>query len=292
MAFAGCWPLMPLPSPVAELALQHVRRARPLLGTLVEIGVSAAAALPHIHAGVDAAFAVIERVHTLMSYQDPDSELSRINRDAAMGAQQIDAHTYRVLLAALRFARLSDGAFDACVAGPDETANWRDIEMLDDGRVRYRRALRLNLSGIAKGYAVDAAVSALETLGFDNIMVNAGGDLRVVGAARSINLRHPLAAAHSAHTLILQDAALATSATYYSRRATQGGEVSALVDPRSGAAYIGNRSVSVRADNCMSADALTKVVLFAGAPIAEAALFACGAHAYVLDPEIHAAKAT
>jgi FAD:protein FMN transferase len=288
MAFAGCLPLMPLPSPVAELALQHVRRARPLLGTLVEIGVSARAALRQIHAYIDAAFATIERVHALMSYQDPDSELSRINRDAAISVQQIDPHTYRVLRAALEFARLSDGAFDPCVAGPEAIGNWRDIELFGDRHVRYRRGLRLDLSGIAKGYAVDAAMTTLEQFGLDNIMVNAGGDLRVAGAARSVNLRHPLATAHSARTLILQDAALATSAAYYSRRTTQDGEVSALVDPRSGAAYVGNRSVSVRAGNCMSADALTKVVIFASAPIAEAVLFACGAHAYVLDPGIRA----
>ncbi len=284
MAFAGCLPLMPSPSPAAELVLRHVRRARPLLGTLVEIGVSADATLTHIHACIDEAFAVVERVHTLMSYQDPDSELSRINRDAAISAQRIDPHTYLVLRAALRFAHLSDGAFDACVAAPNATANWRDIELLGDGRVRYRRALRLDFSGIAKGYAVDAAVSVLKNLGLDDIMVNAGGDLRVAGAARSINLRHPMATAHSGSTLTLQDAALATSAACYSRRAADRGDVSALVDPLSRAAYIGNRSVSVQADDCMSADALTKVVLFASTPIAEAALLACGARAYVLDP--------
>jgi thiamine biosynthesis lipoprotein len=60
------------------VALTADGKVRPLLGTLVEIAVSAKAALPHIHACIDAAFAAIERVHALMSYQDPDSELSRI----------------------------------------------------------------------------------------------------------------------------------------------------------------------------------------------------------------------
>ena len=64
------------------------------------------AALPaeKLHTAIWTAFAAIERVQALMSYHDPASELSRINRQAASSEQQIDAETYTVLEAALRFA--------------------------------------------------------------------------------------------------------------------------------------------------------------------------------------------
>lgn len=281
----------------AEAAFTQVRRARPLLGTVVEIDVIARAPDSHLHASIDAAFSIIERVHHLMSYQDPDSELSCINRDAHKQTQRVDGHTFRVLQAALHFARLSDGVFDPCVGRhledwgylprrslPQENVgSWRDIELIDGHGVRYLRALSVDLGGIAKGYAVDLAVRKLQELEIPNIIVNAGGDLRVAGdIPRSIHLRHPGAPERLARELPLKNAAVATSAAYFSRRSMQGRELSALIDPRDGKAYLGNRSISVRASDCMSADALTKVVLFAERSVAARCLALSDAQTYVL----------
>jgi FAD:protein FMN transferase len=281
----------------------EVRRARPLLGTLVEIRAVAAHAGVRLHAAIDAAFAAIERVQGLMSYHDPASELSRINREAASTEQRIHAQTYAVIEEALRMAALSDGAFDPCIGehlerwgylpssapARDRTCasggTWRDVQLVGPDRVRFARPVRLDLGGIAKGYAVDCAVHALQRAGVERLLVNAGGDLRIAGPwEQRIGLRHPEAPHHSAEVLTLRDAALATSAAYYSRRCVALGEVSALLDPRSVLPYLGNESVSVRAADCMSADALTKVVLFGPPEIAEQALAACGARACVLAP--------
>jgi len=151
--------------------------------------------------------------------------------------------------------------------------------------VRFGRPLRLDLGGIAKGYAVDRAVHALQSAGVEDILVNAGGDLRIAGRwTQNLRLRHPQAPHLSAEILTLRNAALATSATYYSRRRLGSGDVSALLDPRSAMPYIDSGSVSVRAADCMSADALTKVVLFATPEFAEQALAACGAQAFVQSP--------
>jgi len=289
---------MQSPSPAAETARTELRRARPLLGTVVDIGLSAVGSERALHAAIDAAFAVIERVQALLSYQDPDSELSRLNREAVHGARQVDAHTYRVLETALRLARSSDGAFDPCVAprleawgylprragSVDAAASWRDVELAADGKVRFLRPLRLDLGGIAKGYAVDLAVQSLQTLDGADIIVNAGGDLRVAGPTpQTIHLRHPCMPAAAAHPVTLRNAALATSGAYFSRRCTQGRTVSALVNPRSAEPYVGNRGITVRAADCMTADALTKVTLFAAAPIAARTLSECGAQALILE---------
>jgi FAD:protein FMN transferase len=278
---------MPSPSPRVETswaAYARRRRARPLLGTVVEIDAAADQPVEILQSAIEAGFASMECIHALMSCQDPGSELSRLNRNAGNHVQRVDAHTYRVLEAALHIARLSDGAFDPCVVRQD-SAGWRDVELLDGLRVRFLRPLCLDLGGIAKGYAVDLAVRTLQEMGIDQIAVNAGGDLRIAGPQpQSIRLRHPQDPSRLAHTVTLRNAALATSAAYYSRRLTQAGEVSALIDPRSGAPYTGNRSISVRSHDCITADALTKVVLFGEAGIAERCLSACHAEAYVLNP--------
>jgi thiamine biosynthesis lipoprotein len=280
------------PSPAAEWG--HLRRARPLLGTLVEIAVEGLGTDTDLHAAIDAAFARIGQVHALMSYHDPDSDLSRLNRDALRVPQRVDAHTYRVCEAALKIASLSDGAFDPTVAPRlesfellppsqlpwDRSASWRDIELCGGEQVRFHRPLRVDLGGIAKGYAVDLAVSELQRFHLESVLVNAGGDLRIAGRRpQFVHIRHPQRPLQSAHTLALQDAALATSAAYFSRR----GAISALVNARSGRPYVGDRSISVRACECMAADALTKVVLFAPESVASACLAAHAAQAYILE---------
>ncbi len=292
--------------------LLEVRRARPLLGTLVEIR---AASIPtsdldpghaareeaRLHAATDAALDQIDRVHRLMSYHDPDSELSRLNRCEPGRAQLVDPHTYHVVTAAVEFARLSGGAFDPCIADtltewgylPDtagsctrasHVASWEDIELLAGNRIRLKHPVRMDLGGIAKGYAVDLAVRTLQSANVTEILLNAGGDIRVSGTrTHEVFLRHPLAPTTGVHPLQLRNGALASSAAYFSRRSSGNGYVSALVDPRTQAPYIGDDTISIRADDCMTADALTKIVLFAPRVIAERMLDEFRAEAFVLQ---------
>jgi thiamine biosynthesis lipoprotein len=285
---------MPSPSPATE-----VRRARPLLGTLVDIQAAAAMPEARLHDALDRAFSAIGRVQALMSFHDPASELSRLNRQAAQQPVAVDPQTFEVLCAAVELSRLSRGAFDICIGAPlrhwgylpagegmaEPGADWRDIELLEGRRVRFHRPLCLDLGGIAKGHAVDRAVAALREAGVERALINAGGDLRAFGEAPwSVGLRHPLAPAHSVHALELRDEALATSANSFSRRRSGAGEVSPLLDPRSGRPWLGQASVSVRAADCLHADALTKVVLFAAPDLAGRVLEAHGAQAYLQQP--------
>jgi len=292
---------MPSPSHSTE-----VRRARPLLGTLVEV--RAAGAMPRelLHAAVDAAFAAVEQVHHRMSFHEAGSTVSALNREALRRPLPVDAQTWAVLAAAQRLSRLSEGAFDIAVgaplrdwgylpsvlpepAGPPFAGNWTDIELLDDCRVRFHRPLLIDLGGIAKGYAVDCAVAALRQAGVPAALVNAGGDLRSFGGPQQVQLRHAQAPARAAYALTLCDEALATSANYFSRRVGATGEVSPLLDPRRRKPWLGAASVSVRAAECISADALTKVVLFAAPEAAERVLATYGAQAYVQQPSAAAA---
>lgn len=281
--------------PLAARAAESLRRARPLLGTLVEIQVDGAGAAALT--AVENAFAAIAEVHRLMSFHEAGSDVAAINRGAHRRTVTVHPQTATVLRAALRISALSEGAFDISVGaalqgfgllpGDDEHTDggdWRDIALDENGGVRFRRALRVDLGGIAKGYAVDCAIEVLRAAGIVSALVNAGGDLRVLGTTK-IGLRDPRAPERLATTLTLRDQALATSAAYFSRREVGGRAVSALFDPRRHAAYVGTGSISVVADSCMVADALTKVVLFASPPLAERVLAEAGACAYLLGFE-------
>src|SRR5580704_14974817 len=106
----------------------EVRRARPLLGTFVDITAQGAGEA-ELHCAIDRAFAAIERVHRLMSFHDPDSDVSRMNRGAFPKGVTVHQWSWQVMLAAQTFARKSDGVFDITVASKPNAISWRDISL-------------------------------------------------------------------------------------------------------------------------------------------------------------------
>lgn len=254
-----------------------LRRLQPWLGTFVEIRVDG---LPPDAgmAAIDAAFAEVAAVHALMSFHDACSDLSRLHRSAAYAPVSVDPRTREVIEAAVAFASQSDGLFDPTIAPhlvhsgrlprptdsptPDPAAKWRDIDLVGDTAIRFRRPLWLDLGGIAKGYAVDRALEVLRVRGAISACVNAGGDLRRFGpAAESIELRHGVDAAHAIPAIELGDGAVASSVVDAGR--DRAGRLSCATHVRAvnGRAMRAGRAVSVIADTCMTADALTKIVL-------------------------------
>lgn len=253
-----------------------MRRAQPWLGTLVEITLEPDA----VADAASAAFKEIALVHRLMSFHCADSDVSRFNRAAAGAVIALDRHTWNVLHLADQVAQVSSGCFD--VACAPKLVRWgylpapaalpvcvpgtRPYELMADRRVRKFGSAWIDLGGIAKGYAVDLAIGALQRHGVGSACVNAGGDLRVIGPANwPVSVRSPRDPAAEGARLELCDAAIATSATYFSARRLAGGAtVSTLVDGRDGRALTAPVSVTVRAPTCAVADALTKVVMASG----------------------------
>lgn len=253
------------------------RRMKPALGTFVGIEVAGGERETLIVA-TERAFAEILKIHTLMSFHEEASDVSRLNRDAAQAAVQVDAHTFEVLESALKLSRESDGVFDITVASTlvkwgllpahewsaeGSEGRWQDIELLPDRRVRFARPLQVDLGGIAKGYAVDCAVGILQSFGVSSGIVNAGGDLRVFGdQAQMIYVRDPADPQRSLPLGEIGNEAVATSAPCFSFTEHAGQRVSHFVNTRNGNSFVEDESVSVIAPRCMDADALTKVVLF------------------------------
>lgn len=277
------------------MSVDAIRRARPLLGTLVEI----AARGPAAEAAVAAAFRAVERVHDLMSYHDPDSDLSRLNRGAAARAVTVHSWTWQVLQAAREFSAASGGLFDITVAPAlsrlgylprhggfpraSGHADWRDVELLSRCRVRFARPLRIDLGGIAKGFAVDRAIDSLRASGMRAGRVNAGGDLRRFGpGVETLHVRHPHAPSLLLPLAEMCEGAAATSAGYFAPKQRDGRTLSPHIDPRTGRPLGTNASATVLAADCMTADALTKAVL-ADCPAALPVLERFGARTLLLD---------
>ena len=219
----------------------------------------------------------------------PDSELTRLNAHAGRPVP-VGALLYRVLDTALAAARATGGVYDPTMgrqlarlgydrsfeqvparsprrgpAGPG--GGWREVRMDRAARlVTLPPGVGVDLGGIAKGMAVDAAVERLGQAGVGPVMVNAGGDLRVGGRppgggdwwividGRRARLRVPLAAG-----------ALATSGIAR-RRWSQGGERRHhLLDPRTGEpARTGLWSVTAVAGSCAQAEVAAKVAFVLG----------------------------
>jgi thiamine biosynthesis lipoprotein len=280
----------------------QIRSARPALGTLVHIDAQAATPA-QAQTAVHDAFAAIAEIERQLSYHRPDSELNRLHQHASQQPQRVSPTTWRLLQHSLALAHASAGAFDptaiaalvrhglrpappvSCPPAAAE-ASWADIELLPEQRqVRFRRPLWLDLGGIAKGYAVDAAITALQEAGATAGCVNAGGDLRHFGPSpQPLLVRHPGQPGELLPLGQLSAGAAATSAAYFQHPAgpRTGQPVSPLYDPRRQALPPSGLSVTVLADHCWLADGLTKVVALLGVEAAEL-LADYGAEAALLD---------
>ena len=248
-----------------------------MMGTFVEIGIDEPSlGDASIERAMAAAFAAAERVAASMSFHDPGSELSRLNASASGHQVVVDAALYDVLLHARRLFDASNGLFD-CTVGANlvahgllprrgdailqDGASFDDVVLLGESRVAYRRPLCIDLGGIAKGYAVDRAVESLVESGVTTAVVNAGGDLRVLGSDPvAIHLRD-LAGDRLIEAGLLSDGAIATSLPYRSGTAQS---PSAIVDPRARRLVEHRTMCSVIAPTCVIADGLTKVLVIAG----------------------------
>jgi len=247
----------------------EIRRCRPLLGTLVEIACQGS---PR---DIDCAFTAMEKVHRLMSFHDPTSDVARINRHAWHRPVKVHPWTWRVLKSAQEFSRKSDGVFDITMARqlvkwdylprPDTRLcsgeSWRDIVLDDEYNIRFRRRMIVDLGGIAKGFAVDRAVRALKSNAVTAGIVNAGGDLRTFGSpSELVYVRHPVEPTRIAGAVRLRERAMATSGIYFELRKYRGRYVGPIVDGRTSQPACELISVSVAAAECMVADAMTKIV--------------------------------
>lgn len=239
----------------------------------------------------------LEEVDAAMSTWRADSELSRFNARRTTDWVPISPALHAVLQTALALSTLTDGAFDVTVGpvvnlwgfGPTrrpstppadsalaaarERVGYRLLEVADDPpRLRKRRVdVYIDLSAIAKGYAVDRVADWLRQTGHGDFLVEIGGELssrgrRADGTPWQVGVAWPEAdTAEVARVIALENTALATSGDYRQYFEFEGRRYSHEIDPATGRPIThALASVTVLDAACMRADALATGLLVLG----------------------------
>ncbi|MFO0554935.1 MAG: FAD:protein FMN transferase [Polyangiaceae bacterium] len=246
---------------------------------------------------LDAAFAEIQRLEKLMSTWVATSEVSQINDGAGTTAVKVGPDVEAVIAKSLWIAKESGGVFDITFeamkglwrfdqGGVDEVPSDAAIQqarklidyrnvLLDPSAhtVKLAKAgVRINLGGIAKGYAVDAAVRVLDAAGLRSFFVQAGGDLFVRGrkpdgSRYRVGIRDPRSDDPNDFfaRIEVEDHAFSTAGDYERAFVKDGRRYHHIIDPRTGYPATAARSVTIWAADAFTADAIDDAVFILGA---------------------------
>tara|TARA_Y100000310_G_scaffold339022_1_gene430398 strand:+ start:25826 stop:26770 length:945 start_codon:yes stop_codon:yes gene_type:complete len=262
---------------------QRLSSTRELMGTIVTITV-----IGEDSAAIELAFKEIEKVESLMSRYDPDSQVSALNSEGYI--ENADTLLINVLRKAEYYSAISNGAFDVTVQPllelytesfrrkrkpPSDAEIKETLKLVDYANIMIagdkvsfsKEGMKITLGGIAKGYAVDRAVEVLKQNGIKHALVNAGGDMRAIGSKGvedwSIALRNPRDETDYITVIKLNDKAVATSGDY--ERYFIDKSQHHIINPKTGKSALGLISVTVITDKAIDADALATSVFVLGA---------------------------
>jgi len=269
---------------VLKLRVQPLKRSEMIMGTTVEITV-----IPANEEAVREAFLAIRKVDQLMSIYKPDSEVSLLNQQ---GENQLSPETIQVIQEAIKFAGMTEGVFDiTCrplinlwkkakkeqkIPSPEEIEQARKLVdyrkiILKGNLVKLSEpGMKIDLGGIAKGYAVDKAIEVLKTKGVRRALVNAGGDLYALGTPGwgkkwTVGVQDPRNLEEILTTIEASDCGIATSGDYRRYFILEGQRFSHIVDPRTGQTVEEvPMSVTIIAPDATTADALATGVFVLG----------------------------
>jgi thiamine biosynthesis lipoprotein len=210
---------------------------------------------------------VIARMKELeakFDYFSAYSELTVINNLGKGYKLRVSPEMLAVLKRARKLHILTKGAFDISLG----RNNWRLDE--SEGVVWFRKdGIKLDLGGIAKGYIVDEGIKILKKLGVTNALINAGGDMYCLGAGPGdrgwkVGIRSPQRNGKVVEILRVRDKAVATSGGYERFAESGGDRFSHIIDPKTEKPVKDIfKSVTVVAEDCMTADALATALYVA-----------------------------
>lgn len=261
-----------------------LRRTQVALGTLIEIqvrGMERTAAW----SAIDAAFAEVRRVDTLFSTYTEGGPVWSLNhsRDTLI---EVPDEVYALMLRCDSLTHATGGAFDialepliqawgfkdeeAAVPSAEQLAEalqrsgWEHVRLEEPNRVGKSPGTMINFGAIAKGYAVDRAVAVLAREGVAEGLVNAGGEVRATGGSWSIGIQHPRSTSELVAVIDPKVRAVATSGDYEQYFEQNGERYHHILDPVTGLPARECMSVTVLADDDVTADALATAVFVMG----------------------------
>lgn len=232
----------------------------------------------------------MNRIDRAMSPYKATSELSKVNNEAGSEPVVISNELFALLTESQKIAKLSDGAFDITYASVGYQYDYRkkqkpsqaSIEsalaaidyrtvILDKEKstVRFSNAkVKIDLGGIAKGYAVKQCISLLKTAGIKHALVSAGGDTGLLGDRRGrpwyVGIKHPRAEDKAAVQLPLSDEAISTSGDYERYFIENGVRYHHIINPKTGDSARKVVSVSIIGKDATYVDALSTTVFVKG----------------------------
>jgi FAD:protein FMN transferase len=239
---------------------------------------------------VASVLALYRHIDDDMSTYKPDSEVSRINARASTEPVPVSRELYDLIARALDLSTLSSGAFDITYESVgylyDFHAHRHPTESEIDDRlpridyhlvildpatqtIRFARdGVRINLGGIAKGYAVEQAAALLKRAGIEHAVLNAGGDTRVLGDRRGspwiVGIRHPRLATEVVTRLPLVDEAISTSGDYERFFEENGRRYHHIINPATGEPTEGILSTTVIGPDATMTDGLSTTLFVLG----------------------------
>lgn len=235
----------------------------------------------------------IRKLDHIFSYYKPDSELSKINKLAGIRPVEISAEMYYLLEQAIKYGKLTEGAFDITIVPlielwqkastegklpsaeeilkAKELVNYEYIILSKRPTLQVRFAkknVKITLNGIAKGYIVDEAYKVCNTSGIKAGIIDIGGEIATFGKEFIIGIQDPFVggdAPPSARWIVkLKNLSIATSGNYRRYFTINGRRYSHIIDPRTGVPADALTSVTVIAPSTLSADVLATAISVLG----------------------------
>lgn len=280
------WLIFLISGPVSA---EWVGDARPLMGTEVSVWLWHEDPVEG-RLLVDAVFEEAERINQLMSTYIEESRISEINRDAAAGPVVAGDELFSLIQRSLDISLLTRGAFDITYDSVGQYYDFRRRQRPDTATVEKERdridyrlveldaaagtvhfladGVRINLGGIAKGYAVERGVDILKSRGVTSAIVTAGGDSRLLGDRRGqpwgIGIRDPRKDGEVAISVPLSDEAISTSGDYERFFDEDGIRYHHILAPSTGEPAEGVHSATVIGPDAVMTDALSTSVFVMG----------------------------
>lgn len=264
--------------------LKTIKRTQILLGTVVEIQVRDSDDKKADDA-ISKAFAEVKRIDDLFTTYNDQSPVSQINNTADT-IINVDPEIYNLIVLCDSITKLSDGSFDVSLDNltkawgfytddphlPSNDAidsalslsGWENIKFLDANRIEKKKRVGLNFGAIAKGFAVDKAIGVLKQYGIKEALVNAGGEISVLGNNWIVGIQHPREINSIIKKIKLDGYTVATSGDYEQYFEVDGIRYHHILDPKNGYPSRGLQSVTIINKSNTFADGLATAVFVMG----------------------------
>ena len=273
----------------SPLQAEWYKTDRAIMGTAIHVELwhsDKKIANENIHRVIDE----MNRIDSLMSPFKKDSELSLINKQASTSPLKISSELFNLIQQSINMSNLSNGAFDITFASIGYMYNYREklkptkkeisknLKLINykniklnknDKTIFFNKAgMRIDLGGIAKGYAIDRSIELLKRHGITQAMVSAGGDTKILGDKNGrpwlVGIRHPRKKDKSSIVIPLKHTAISTSGDYERFFIKDGVRHHHIISPQTGQSARELQSVSIIGKDATTTDALSTSVFILG----------------------------